>query len=123
MNEINNSISLENEKHFSKKIEDIIEFNKENKKIEFKENIKINIEELIKDFQNEKINDNEKKELLVNLKQIFINFREIANIFLFTKFPNIINILIDFILYNEILKENSIDLLKYFIQNITLEKK
>ena len=123
MNEINDSISFENEIHFSKKIEDIIEFNKENKKIEFKENIKINIEELIKDFQNEKINDNEKKELLVNLKQIFINFREIANIFLFTKFPNIINILIDFILYNEKLKEISIDLLKYFIQNITLEKK
>ena len=40
MNEINDSISLENEIHFSKKIEDIIEFNKENKKIELKKILK-----------------------------------------------------------------------------------
>ena len=53
--------SLERETHFSKKIEDIIDFNIDNKTIEFKENIEINIKGLIKDFQNEKINDNEKK--------------------------------------------------------------
>ncbi len=96
--------SLERETHFSKKIEDIIDFNIDNKTIEFKENIEINIKGLIKDFQNEKINDNEKKEILVNLKKLFINFKEIANIFVLSKFPNIINILIDFILYNQNLK-------------------
>ncbi len=115
--------SLEIGDDFSKKIEDIIDFNKENKKIEFKENIEINIKELIKDFQNEKINDNKKKELLINLKDIFINFKEIAYIFVLSEFPNIINVLIDFILFNQNLKEIAIEILKYYIQNIILDKK
>ena len=56
-----------------------------------------------------------KKEILVNLKKLFITFKEIANIFVLSKFPNIINILIDYILYNQNLKEISIEILKYFI--------
>ena len=64
------------------KIEEIIDFNKEDKKLEFKENIEIKIQHLLSNLRNNEINDEIKKQLLSKLKEIFINFREIAIIFI-----------------------------------------
>ena len=110
------------------KIEEIIDFNKEDKKLEFKENIEIKIQHLLSNLRNNEINDEIKKQLLSKLKEIFINFREIAIIFIISpsckinENINLIKILIDFYLFNENLKEISKELLIFFIQNTTLEK-
>ncbi len=110
------------------KIEEIIVFNKEDKTLEFKENIEIKIQHLLSNLRNNEINDEIKKQLLSKLKEIFINFREIAIIFIISpsckinENINLIKILIDFYLFNENLKEISKELLIFFIQNTTLEK-
>ncbi len=110
------------------KIEEIIDFNKQDKKLEFKENIEKKIQNLLLTLRNNEINDEIKKKLLNELKDIFINFREIAIIFIISpscrinENINLIKILIDFYLLNENLKEISKELLIFFIQNTTLEK-
>ena len=74
----------------------------------------------------EEIQNEEKKKILEKLKEIFSNFKEIAEIIISSPFlskeNNLIKILIDLFLYNENLKELSKDLLIFFIQNITLQK-
>ena len=110
------------------KIEEIININQEEKKIEFKENIVSKIQNLLLTLRNSEINDEIKKQLLDKLKDIFINFREIAIIFVISpscrinENINLIKILIDFYLFDENLKEISKELLIFFIQNTTLEK-
>jgi len=95
------------------KIEEIININQEEKKIEFKENIVSKIQNLLLTLRNSEINDEIKKQLLDKLKDIFINFREIAIIFVISpscrinENINLIKILIDFYLFDENLKEIS----------------
>ena len=114
----------------SNSIEDIITFNKEENKLYFNKNYLEKLINLLNNLKDEnESEENKKKETLQKLKEIFIEYKEISIIIISSFFYDennqidLIEILIDIYLKNENLREVSKDLLKYLLENITIEKR
>ena len=114
----------------SNSIEDIITFNKEENKLYFNKNYLEKLINLLNNLKDEnESEENKKKETLQKLKEIFIEYKEISIIIISSFFYDennqidLIEILIDIYLKNENLREVSKDLLKFLLENITIEKR
>ncbi len=113
----------------SKLIEEILEYNPEEKKLNFKVNISEKIKNVLLFLKNKDNNEEEKKEILNTLINIFKQCKEISQviinspIFKLEENIGLIEILINIFLTSENLRESSKDLLKFLIENINFEKK
>ena len=113
----------------SNSIEDIIKFNKEENILYFNKDYLEKLINLLNYLKDENEDENKKKEIFEKLKEIFIEYKEILIIIIFSFFNDknnqidLIKILIDIYLKNENLRDISKDLLKFLIENITIEKK
>ena len=113
----------------TKFIEEIIEFKPEENKLSFKLNNQEKIKSFLLLLKNKDLDEEEKKEILINLKNIFIKYKEIAQViisspsFILEENIGLIELLINIFLTSEKLKESAKDLLKFLIENINFEKK
>ena len=113
----------------TKFIEEIIEFKPEENKLSFKLNNQEKIKSFLLSLKNNDLDEEEKKEILIDLKNIFIKYKEIAQViisspsFILEENIGLIELLINIFLTSEKLKESAKDLLKFLIENINFEKK